>query len=153
MKKNFKLLIATLLVSVAMFGIVNFAVAADVEKIAVVDVQKVVNESKQVKALRAEQQKKAKEIVAWIKTAREDVQKQSTDENKEKLAKKYDELFLKKQEVLKSEYTKKLAEIDKSISGTIEQYAKSKGYTIVVSKSIVLYGGDDITAEISKIVK
>ena len=40
-----------------------------------------------------------------------------------------------------------------SISSTIAAQAKAKGYDIVLAKSTVLYGGEDITAEIAKIVK
>ena len=43
--------------------------------------------------------------------------------------------------------------IDKSISATIQTQAKKSGYDLVLAKGIVLYGGNDITAEIQKLVK
>lgn len=67
--------------------------------------------------------------------------------------KKYNEDLAKKKEANAKEYTAKLAAIDKNISSTIAEQAKIKGYTLVLSKSSVLYGGEDITSEISKIVK
>lgn len=111
-------------------------------KVAVVDVNAVVSKSAQVQALKKEQQTKLQELQKWLNNARTDVAKQSTDENKQKLAKKYDAEFAKKQEA-----------IDKSISETIATEAKAKNYNLVLSKGMVLYGGDDITASISKVVK
>ena len=60
---------------------------------------------------------------------------------------------LKKREANAKDYAKKLSEIDKNISATIEAQAKANGYDLVLSKSTVLYGGEDITAEIAKVVK
>lgn len=122
-------------------------------KIAVVDVNKVVSDSKEVKALKAQQDKKKDELVKWLETVKTDINKQSTDENKVKLAKKYDSELAKKQEANRKDYTAKLQKIDKNISNIINQTAKAQGYTIVFSKSSVLYGGDDITSVISKAVK
>ena len=89
----------------------------------------------------------------WLNNARTDVAKQSTDENKQKLAKKYDAEFAKKQEAIKKNYATKLQAIDKSITATIAQEAKAQNYNLVLSKGSVLYGGDDITASIAKVVK
>ena len=123
------------------------------ESIAVVDVRKVVSNSKQVQALKSEQDKKNQELRKWLDTVRADIAKQSTDANKQKLAKKYDGELTKRKETIQKDYAKKLAEIDASITATISDYAKSKGYTIVISKTDVIYGGIDITSEVSKLVK
>lgn len=122
-------------------------------KVAVVDVNAVVSKSAQVQALKKEQQTKLQELQKWLNNARTDVAKQSTDENKQKLAKKYDAEFAKKQEAIKKNYATKLQAIDKSITATIATEAKAKNYNLVLSKGMVLYGGDDITASISKVVK
>lgn len=122
-------------------------------KIAVVDVNKVVSDSKEVKALKAQQDKKKDELVKWLETVKTNINKQSSNENKVKLAKKYDSELAKKQDANRKDYTKKLQTIDKNISAIINQTAKAQGYTIVFAKSSVLYGGDDITGVISKAVK
>ncbi len=122
-------------------------------KIGVVDVNEVVSSSAQVKALKAQQDAKKKELVKWLETVKADIQKQTSQENKVKLAQKYDKELIKKQEASKNEYIKKLEAIDKSISKTINDTAKAKGYTIVFTKNSVLYGGYDLTAEIKKVVK
>ena len=122
-------------------------------KVAVVDVNAVVSKSAQVQALKKEQQTKLQELQKWLETVRADVQKQSTQEGKDKLIKKYDAEFAKKQEAIKKNYATKLQAIDKSITATIAQEAKAQNYNLVLSKGSVLYGGDDITASIAKVVK
>lgn len=151
---NSKILASACLVIGIVIGANNFAMS-DVKssQIAVVDVPAIVAKSAQVKALKDEQTKKAQELKKWLDTVNADVQKQSTEANKQKLLKKYNEELAKKKEVNVKEYTKKLSAIDASISATIAAQAKAKGYDIVIAKSSVLYGGDDITAEIAKMVK
>ena len=144
-----KLLVTALLL--ATMGISNAAMADT--KIAVVDVQAVVSKSAQVQALKKEQQTKMQELEKWLKTVRADVEKQQTQEGKEKLVKKYDAEFAKKKEAIAKNYQTKLQEIDKSITATIASQAKLKGYDMVITKGTVLYGGDDITTDIMKVVK
>lgn len=122
-------------------------------KIAVVDVNRVVSNSSQVMALKKEQNLKNEELQKWLNTARADVEKQKTQEGKEKLAKKYDSDFQKKQQAIQKDYTDKLQSIDKDISGVIAKTAKDKGYDVVLAKGVVLYGGEDITNTISKLIK
>lgn len=126
---------------------------AEPSKIAVVDIQKVVSNSKQVKILKDEQYKKATELEKWLDVARKDIEKQSTEENKQKLIKKYDTELARKKDVNSKEYAKKLSDIDSSVSKIIIDYAKSKSYDLVLVKSNVLFGGIDITQEIIKQVK
>ncbi|MBR6298702.1 MAG: OmpH family outer membrane protein [Candidatus Gastranaerophilales bacterium] len=144
-----KILVTTLLLVTV--GITNAAMADT--KIAVVDVQAVVSKSAQVQALKKEQQTKMQELEKWLTTAREDVEKQQTQESKEKLLKKYNADFAKKKETIAKNYQTKLQEIDKSITATIASQAKLKGYDMVITKGTVLYGGDDITQDIMKVVK
>ena len=145
-----KVLVATLIL--ATLGISNLAMANT--KIAVVDIQAVVNKSSQVQALRKENEAKAKELQKWITTAQADIQQQQTKEGKEKLAKKYDEELKKKQEAIKKEYAHKLQTIDKNITAIIVNEAKEKGYDMVITKlGDVLYGGTDITFYLMKVVK
>lgn len=154
MKLDLKLLAVTALAFGIGIGTSNFALSDGVgAKVAVVDVQKVVAESKQVKALKDEQAKKTKDLTKWLEVANADVAKQSTQAGKEKLLKKYEADLAKKREVNAQDYAKKLTDIDKSISALISVRAKAKGYDLVLSKSTVLYGGDDLTAEIIEAVK
>ena len=145
-----KILVSALLL--ATLGITNAAMADT--RIAVVDVQAVVASSSQVQALKKEQQSKLQELDKWLKTVKADVDKQQTQEGKEKLIKKYDGEFLKKQNDIKSNYAKKLQAIDVNITQAIANEAKAKGYNLVLSKQgQVLYSSDDLTANIQKAVK
>lgn len=154
MKIDSKILSIGCLVIGLIIGSNNFAMS-DItrQRIAVVDVPAIVAKSEQVKVLKNEQAKKAQDLVKWLEVVNADVKKQSTDENKQKLIKKYNEDLAKKKEANAKDYAKKLAAIDASISSTIALQAKAKGFDIVLAKSTVLYGGEDITAEIAKIVK
>ena len=141
-----------LLTAIALILIATNVVLADT-KVAVVDVNAIVSNSSQVKALKNEQQAKLKELDKWLKTVRADIEKQSTKENKEKLVKKYDAEFAKKQKAIKDNYTKKLQEIDKNINQKIEEKAKADNIDIILTKSTVLYGGLDITNDLIKAIK
>lgn len=148
----------------AVFGLAAFVVGmsfnnfamSDVPpsyKVAVVDVSRVVASSAQVKALKKEQQAKATEIVKYVENARKDVASVTDEKKKKALEEKYSKELMTKREKLEKEYTTKLTAIDKNISSTITTQAKAKNYNIVLAKGVVLYGGDDITADIIKVVK
>lgn len=151
MKKNLSLFAAT----VAILAGITFGSAAMANEfnVAVVDVPQVVSASKQVQALKKEQQAKAEELVKFIEKARKDVAG-ITDANKKKTAEeKYTKELQQKREKMEVEYATKLKQIDVSISQQIETAARAKGYNMVLSKGIVLFGGDDITSDLIKVVK
>ena len=143
----------TILTAAIILGLSSMNAAFADTKIAVVDVAAVVAQSQQVKVLKQEEAKKIQDLEKWLTTVRADVEKQQTQEGKDKLLKKYNAEFAKKKETIAKDYQAKLQTIEKSISDTITQQARAKGYDIVIAKGMVLYGGDDITAEITKVVK
>ena len=133
--------------------ILGSGIAIAEQRIAVVDVQAVVSKSAQVQALKKEQQAKITDLEKWLKTAQADVEKQKTQEGKEKLLKKYNAEFAKKKEAIAKDYAARLQAVDKSITETISTQARLKGYNMVISKGVVVFGGDDITADVQKVVK
>ena len=153
MKSHVKLFAVMIAAFAVGFGVNSFATGDVPSKIAVVDVNAVVAKSSEVKALKSEQEAKMKELQTWLNAVRADVAKQQTQEGKEKLVKKYDAEFAKKQEAIKANYAKKLQKIDKDISAIIAQEARNQDYEVVLSKGAVLYGGKDITKDITKLVK
>lgn len=146
-----KVILSALLVAGLSLGMASAVMAQ--QKIAVIDAAAVAAKSQQVQNLKKDQQVKMLDLQKWLMTAKADVEKQQTQEGKDKLAKKYEADFAKKQEALLKDYQTKLQAIDKSISDTIAKYAQEKGYDAIFTKGVVLYGGDDITADIIKIVK
>ncbi len=151
MNKKLGLLAAT----IAVIGGLSFGSAAYAEgfKVAIVDVPQVVNASAQVQALKKEQQTKADDMMKFIEKARKDVAG-ITDATKKKEAEdKYTKELQARKEKMDKDYAAKLKAIDASISRQIEAQAKQDGYDIVLSKGIVLFGGEDITSKIMKVVK
>jgi len=145
MKKTLSLVLTALVLGtgIAMAG----------QNVAVVDVPAVVAKSAQVQALKKEQKTKVQDLEKWLKTAQADVEKQKTQEGKEKLLKKYNADFAKKKEAIAKDYQARLQAVDKSITETIAATAKAKGYDMVISKGVVIFGGDDITTDVQKVVK
>ena len=152
MKKYFNIISIALAFALGM-GFNTFSISAAPSNIAVVDLNAVVGQSAQVLTLKKEQALKMDELQKWLVNARSDVEKQKTQEGKEKLAQKYDAEFIKKQTAIQKDYTARLQVIDKNISDVITKEAKKNGYEIVLAKGVVLYGGHDITNTISKQVK
>ena len=109
------------------------------QNIAVVDVPVVVAKSAQVQSLKKEQKNKIKDLDKWLKTAKADVEKQQTKEDREKMLKKYNAELAKKRAAIAKEYATKLTAIDKNITETISAKAKEMGYDMVVSKAMVIY--------------
>ena len=130
------------------FGIMNSAEAE--QKIAVIDVQKIIDNSAQVQALNKEQEAKVKNLEKWIESVKKDIEKQKTTEEKEKLFKKHQETYIKKKTDIITSGQTKMQAIMNNISNTIQAQAKAKGYDMVITKGVVVYGGEDITDDVQK---
>ncbi len=155
MKNNFKF-IAVAIASLAIgFSLNNFAVSNVPSnfKVAVVDVQKVVSESAQVKALKEEQKKKVQDLTNYVKTAKTSIAAEKDATKKKALEEKYTKELNSKKSALEKDYAKKLKDIDKNISNAIKTQAKSGNYNLVLTKGVVLAGGEDITAEVAAALK
>ncbi len=152
MEKQLKILTLTGFAFALGFGINNFAMSdtPQTTNIAVVDVAKLIESSNKVKSLKSEQAKNMEDLTKLAQSAKADIEKQSTEENKEKLAKKYQETINQRQQNNAENYAKQLAVIDKDVDNLIKQKAKSSNYNLILSKSSVLYGGEDITEELAK---
>ncbi len=116
--------------------------------VAVVDLQKIVSGSSQVKLLKQEHAKKMEELNKIIINARGEINNE-TDENKIlKIEEKYTKEFNAKKEILERDYNTRLSSIEKNIKEEIAKKAKKDNYKYVFAKSVLLYGGKDITDEI-----
>ena len=155
MKNNFKFLTVALAAFVIGLSVNNYAVSnvpTDF-KVAIVDVQKVVANSSQVKALKEEQKKKSQELAKFIDTAKTNLDKEKDAKKKKALEEKYNKEFQTNRTAIAKNYETKLLNIDKTITNIIDENAKKNGYNLVLAKGAVLSGGTDITEEISKAVK
>ena len=134
---------------VLLFSQVSFAEC----NIAVVDLQKVVDNSAQVKTLKNEHTAKIKELNGIVTKAQEEIAKQTDTKKIVEIQDKYTNQFNNKKAEIDKIYTSKLANIETQIQSEIEKKAKADGYDFVFAKSVALYGGKDITKEISGMVK
>ena len=116
-------------------------------------VKEVVQNSKQVITLQNEQLKQTEELKKFIINAQNQISKETNENKKQELIKKFEKEVTDIKKSNDKKYAKKLAEIDKSISKTIQEESQKAGYDLVLSKGVVLYGGTDITSEITKAVK
>lgn len=135
------------------YSINNIAISDTAPKIAVIDVQKIVAESAQVKQLKADQEKKVLEMQNTIKTAQAEIAKEKDPAKITALEEKYRDQINTQKLTLDEEYNNKLTKIDSEIKATVVEKAKSLNYNLVLPKNIVFYGGDDITDVIAKDIK
>ena len=140
-------------VILAVFSINCASYSAEKANIAVVDVQSVVATSSLVKELKKEQDAQMKELLNFIDKARKEVASVENADKKKALEQKYTKEFQTKKDNIEKNYVEKLAEIDKNISQKIEEVAQKGNYDIVISKNSILYGGNDITEDVKKLVK
>lgn len=134
---------------VLMFGFFLTTCSSMAENnVAVVDLQKIVSDSSQVKQLKQEHEKKMEELNKIIINARGEISNE-TDENKIiKIEEKYTNEFNTKKAMLERDYNNRLSSIEKSIKDEIAKKAEKEKYDYVFAKSVMLYGGKDITNEI-----
>jgi outer membrane protein len=153
MKNNVKFLAVALTAFGFGLALNSTALSSGSYNIAIIDLPKVVESSKQVNTFRAEQKRKLDDLGAFVNKARADIDAQKNPNNKKQLEEKYNKELVSKKVAIEKENIKKLKDIDKSIKSTIQAKAKANNYDLVISSSVVLYGGKDITNEVIKSVK
>lgn len=156
MKRNLKTLtvvIGSIFVGAAFNSIAISASNYFPVKIATVDIPAVVASSGEVNKLKETQKDKIEELKDFVKKAKADVESTKDSAQKKKLEDGYNKELNERKNKIDKDYVASLSGIEKNISSIIAQKAKENNYQIVLSKGVVLYGGDDITAEIKKTVK
>ena len=123
------------------------------DKIAVVDLQQLVSNSSQVKQLKQEHSKKLAELDKIIVNARGEITNEKDQAKILLLEDKYMKEFNTKKEALERDYNNRLSAIEKNIKTEISKKAQNDDYDYVFAKSVVLYGGKDITNELIKNIK
>lgn len=138
---------------VAGYSINSKAISDTGYRVAVVDVQSLISKSSEVNALKTDQQKKLDAMKTTVDKAREEISKETDPVKIAALEEKYRNEINNQKNALDAEYNTKLHQIDNNIKSIVIEKAKSMQYNLVLPKNIVLYGGDDITAEVAKSVK
>ena len=151
LKEHRKLILA--LVAAFLVGFCFKALISPSVKVAVVDVQKIVSNSKDMAELQQSITQVSQELQEWLTTVRADLEKQKNRQKKDELTKKYNEEFAQKQQAIQENYNEKLSQIDEKINQIIAQTAKKEGYKITLFKTSVLNGGTDITDKVIEQIK
>ena len=135
-----------LVLAMGVFMTMNGVWAAD--NIAVVDLQKFVSNSGQVKQLKQEHEKKMEELNKIVVNARGEISNTTDSAKILQLEEKYTNEFNTKKAALEKDYSARLNAIEKSIKDEIAKKAQQDHYDYVFAKSVMLYGGKDITNDI-----
>ncbi len=88
-----------------------------------------------------------------IDKARADISKESDPVKIAQLEEKYRKQINEQKLALDTEYNKKLTAIDSKIKTAVVEKARSMNYNIVLPKNTVLFGGEDITPQVTSIMK
>ena len=155
MKNNFKFIAVAALSLAIGFSLNNFAMSNIPAnfKVAVVDVPQIVKDSKQIQQLKEEQKQKIQDLAKYVQTAKTNISSEKDATKKKALEEKYTKELTTKKSNIEKDYAKKLKAIDKSISDAIEAQAKAGNYNLVLTKGVVLSGGEDITKAVSAAIK
>lgn len=144
-----KIKFVMVLCCVLMFSQVGFAA----EKIGVVDIQTIVNNSSEVRALKNERSNQMDCLDRIVTDAQNAISKENDPQKIIQLQDKYTSEFNSKKEAIDREYSRKLSAIECRLNNQIAESAKKNNYDYVFAKSVVFLGGDDITSLVAKDIR
>lgn len=121
-------------------------------RVAVVDIQRIVSNSSEITTLKAEQEKQLQNLENTINKAKEEISKEKNPDKIAQLEEKYRSEINKQKLAIDTSYNSKLSAIDNKIKTAVVEKARSMNYNIVLPKNTVLFGGDDITEQVSSII-
>jgi len=150
-KTNNKAKLITALILVFLFGWLLRGCFAD--KIAYINLQQVVANSRELSAIQVDYAQKQKDFNNWLQQANKDIDKEKQKAKKESIAKEYQEMAHKKEVALRAEYNQRFSKVDRKLRRIMRRAARSHGCNIIMSNTSVVYGGTDITAQVIKAVK
>ena len=131
---------------VLMFSQIGFAS----EKIGVVDIQSLVNNSSAVRTLKQERANQLEALNKIVTEAQSAIAKENDPQKIIQLQDRYTMEFNNKKDAIDREYSQKLSAIESRLNSQISESAKRNNYDYVFAKSVVFQGGEDITSLIAK---
>lgn len=149
-KENIWIVGACALFFIGGYTMNDVAISLPRYKVAVVDVTKVMEQSKDIKNLKASQDKQLKELQTLISKAQNEIAN-TQDQNKAiELQLNYGKEIETKRNAIDEEYSKKIVQITSNIKKLISTQAKKTDYNLVLPTGMVLSGGEDITENVIK---
>lgn len=149
-KENIWFIGACALFFIGGYAMNDVAISLPRYKVAVVDITKVMEQSKEIKALKASQDKQIKELETLVSKAQNEIVN-THDQNKAiQLQANYSKEIETKRNAIDEEYSKKIVQITSNIKNFITNQAQKTDYNLVLPSGMVISGGDDITENVIK---
>ena len=149
-KENIWLVGACALFFIGGYTMNDVAISLPRYKVAVVDITKVMEQSKDIKNLKASQDKQLKELETLISKAQNEIVN-TQDQNKAmELQINYGKEIETKRNAIDEDYSKKIVQITSNIKNLISNQAKKTDYNLVLPTGMVISGGEDITDNVIK---
>ena len=149
-KENIWLVGACALFFIGGYTMNDVAISLPRYKVAVVDITKVMEQSKDIKNLKASQDKQLKELETLISKAQNEIAN-AQDQNKAlELQTNYSKEIETKKNAIDEDYSKKIVQITSNIKNLISNQAKKTDYNLVLPTGMVISGGEDITDNVIK---
>ena len=149
-KENIWLVGACALFFIGGYTMNDVAISLPRYKVAVVDSTKVMEQSKDIKNLKASQDKQLKELETLISKAQNEIVN-TQDQNKAmELQINYGKEIETKRNAIDEDYSKKIVQITTNIKNLISNQAKKTDYNLVLPTGMVISGGEDITDNVIK---
>ena len=148
MRNNIWFIGACLLFFIAGYTMNDVAISLPKYKVAVVDVNKIMDKSKDLQSLKISQEKQAKELETLVSKAQNELANERDPNKFVQLEANYKKQIEAKRNEIDEEYSKKLVQITSDIKSLISTEAKKTDYNLVLPAGMVISGGDDITENV-----
>lgn len=148
MKNNIWFIIACILVFFVGYNINDTALSFSKYKVAIVDIQSVMEKSKEIQDLKATQEKEMKELDTLISKAQNEILNEPDRNKAIQLEETYRKQIEDKKNSIDENYNKKIVQITTKIRDLISSEAQKTHYNLVLPTGMVITGGDDITNDI-----
>ena len=117
-------------------------------KIAVVNVNQVVQAYPKLSLMQRENSVKIGELSQWVNAMQKKIDAEKDKSKKAALIQQTQAVALQKKTEIQQDYAQKTLELDKEITEIVSKVAKKSGCKIVFSKTSVVSGGIDITEKV-----
>ena len=149
-KENIWFVAACALFFIGGYTMNDVAISLPRYKVAVVDITKVMEQSKDIKNLKSSQDKQLQELQTLISKAQNEIANTQDEQKAIQLQANYSKEIETKRNAIDEEYSKKIVQITSNIKNLVATQAKKADYNLVLPTGMVISGGEDITDNVLK---
>ena len=151
---NYGLVILMSILAAVVSSFVTYkATVGNVQKIAVVDLQRVIVSSKDVAALKGTRDSQIQNLKNMAEEANKKIKAEKDEEARKVLSEKYLALINNQKETFDKQYDAALQASDQKLNDIIKSIAQKEGLSVIVNKASIIEGGVDITDTVIDMVK